>query len=399
MSYIQRYINFILIVCLLGCGTSYKNESSSLIIVDVTSECQHAGLITPRVLLTDVDYIKLRSPEIFFLTEAKKILELDNKLLILDKNKKVVVAYDPEGNYIGQVGKKGLGPDEYQSIFDFDVDTKTNTIVVFSSADQSILIFDNNLNFQKKLKVNTFASQMSILESGNIAFYTYPDRGGENILIYNIDGKFLGKKMDFPKGNFTPMDFTGFISGNHYTYPLSSTIMRIEENKTFDSELYEIKFLNMREDEAKFEHNDFLERKMRENHNILSKFTIGRDTNELLFYYEYNNGVDKGFTLGMRLSSGQTFGHLCLKHGSQSHSDPFVRLFFTGPYNLPIYSKYSDYYYTAATMESMEEVFSADRGVTLNEIGQIDNKLFEILKEAKDNENPIVLKFKLRKEL
>ena len=355
------------------------------------------SLISPRELLTNVEYIKLGSPEEFFLTEAKKILELDNKLFILDKNKKILVAYDLQGNFIGQVGKKGMGPEEYQSVYDFAVDPKRNSILIFSSADQTILEFDSDLSFKRKVRFNIYASHMSLLESGNNAFYTYFE-GSSNIPVYNFEGEQVDKRMPFPEnGQYTPMSFTGFIVGDYYTYPLSSKIFRLEEGKGNDSEVFEINFPGRRQEEKKFEHAEFLSHWL-EDH-ILCKFSIGKDADELLFYYSYSEKGNQGFTLGAKLSNGQVFGHLNMKHGSKSRSDPFVRLFFVGPYNLPTYSNASGYYYTATTIESMDEFYSGDKNATLNEIEQIDYNLYKVLKELKDTENPILMRFKLRKEL
>ena len=133
--------------------------------------------------------------------------------------KKIVVAYDLQGNFIGQVGKKGMGPEEYQSVYDFAVDPKRNSILIFSSADQTILEFDSDLSFKRKVRFNIYASHMSLLESGNNAFYTYFE-GSSNIPVYNFEGEQVDKRMPFPEnGQYTPMSFTGFIVGDYYTYP------------------------------------------------------------------------------------------------------------------------------------------------------------------------------------
>ena len=405
----RNIINSILLLSLtyqISCDSAGTDGSDSTVssdkaayLIDVTEPFATDSLISPRELLTAVEYIKLASPEKFFLTEAKKILELDNKLFILDKNKKIVVAYDLQGNFIGQVGKKGLGPQEYQSVMDFVVDQKRNSILIFSSADQAILEFDSDLTFKRKNRFNIFASQMSLLASGNIAFYTYFDYGGSNILVYNPEGEQIDSRMPYPKkGNYTPMDYSGFIIGDYYTYPLSSKIVRLEEGKRNDPEVFEIKVPNMRQEEKKFEHTEFLSGPWLE-HNILCKFSIGKDADELLFYYSYKEKGISGFTLGVKLPSGQVFGHLNLKHGFKTHSDQFVRLFFIGPYNLPTYSDASGYYYTAATNERMEEFYSGDKNSALNEIEQIDYNLYQVLKGSNASENPILMRFKLRKEL
>ncbi len=405
----RNIINSILLLtlaCLISCDSAGTDGSDSTVssgkaayLIDITEPFATDSLISPRELLTNVEYIKLKSPNKFFLTEAKKILELDYKLFILDKNKKIVVAYDLAGNFIGQVGKKGTGPQEYRSVMDFAVDPKNNSILIFSSADQSILEFTSDLTFRKKIRINAFASQMSLLTSGNFAFYTYFDHDGANILIYNREGKQIGSRIPYPKnGNYTPMNYTGFLVGDFYTYPLSSTIFRLEENKPTDSEKFEIVIPNRWPEDKKFAHDEFLNSPWTKRI-VLSKFSIGNKANELLFYYFYEENGNAGIALGAKLSSGQVFGHFNLKHGFKSHSDQFFKLFFIGPYNLPTFSESSGYYYTAATNERMEEFYSGDQHTALNEIKQIDYNLYKVLKESSASENPILMRFKLRKEL
>ncbi|MFN3666785.1 MAG: 6-bladed beta-propeller [Sediminibacterium sp.] len=383
-----------LLALLSSCTLAERESDKPVQILDATQPCNKP--ISPRELFTDVEYIKLKSPEQFFLTEAKKILEINDKLIILDKNKKIVVAYDKHGNLLGHVGRKGTGPEEYQSVFDIAVDAKRQAIIIFSSADQAILEFDTSLQFVQKVRINRFSSQMTLLESGNLAFYGYPEGGAYNIGVYNLKGELIEEHMKFPEGEYAPVDFSGCLNGNFYTYPLSSRIFKLKEGKPEDSALYEVKFQGMRPENEKFEHTKFMNNLGRDQRNVFSNFSIGAGGNELLFYYQFREGAEVGFTLGVKLANGRVFGHSCLKHGAKSNSDLFVKLFFTGPYNLPAYSQQSGYYYTAATLESMDAFFSGNREATLASIRQLDEDLYEVLDDFRDYENPIVMKFKLR---
>jgi hypothetical protein len=391
---------FCLILVFSGCAQkdgSTLGDGSQL--VDITSIKSNDNLISPRDLLTDVDYIQLKSTENFFLTEAQKILELDGKILILDKNKKVLVAYDLEGNFLGQVGQKGLGPEEYKSATDFVVDLSSRSIFVFSRAEQSILEFNSDLSFKRKLRINIMAFQMSILKNGNLAFYTYFEEGSSNITIFNQKGELVDSRMTFPKSvNYEVMDYTGFLVDQYYSYPLSSRIYALGADNS-DKEIFNIKLPNQLSEDKKFEHLEFLNGSSWMVDHILAKFMVGNNGDELLFYYTFNEVGNSGFTFGARLSDGEVFGHLNLKHGIKSKSDQFVKLFFLGPYNLPVYSSASGYYYTATSNEFMDEFFYSDPVKALEEIKSIDLKLYEVLEESQELENPILMRFKLKKRL
>jgi hypothetical protein len=388
-----------LLLSLLQCCNQPASLNETPITIDTTMPYSVDSLITPRELFYDVEYIRLQSPDIFFLTEAKKIIEFSDKLFILDKNKKIVVAYDLDGNFINQLGKKGKGPEEYESVYDFDVDINRDLILVFSSADQAVLEYDSDLTFKRKVRFNIWSSHMSVLASGNIAFYNYFDEGGNNIRIFNIDGKEVGSTMPYPKnGSYTPMDYSGFVVGDFYSYPLSSLIYKISEKSKNDAIIFDVNFPGKRSEDKIFHHDDFFKRKWLEEH-ILTKFTIGNNEREILFYYSYTEGGISSFTLGGMLASGQVFSHLNMKHGFKSKSDPYSKLFFNGPYNLPTFSKSSGYYYVASTLELIDAFYSGDKIALLSEIQHIDNNLYQLLQEREDHDNPLVMRFKLLDKL
>jgi hypothetical protein len=389
-----------IIILSFGCNqdrTSIEINAAANII-DVASINEPKELISPRELLTEVEYIVLNQRDSFFLTSARKILELDKKLLILDANKEELVAYDLKGRYLGKVGKKGMGPQEFRGANDFTVDPVRGKILIFSRTDKAVIEFNSDLSFSRKVRLNTWAFQMSLLSSGHIALYTnYSGEEPNNILIYDIEGNQIDSRMPYAvNGDYTPMDYTGFIVGNYYTYPLSSKIYKIDENRTKDIVLYEINFPNRRSEEKILNHADFLDRRNWMQQHILAKFAIGDNEEEILFYYSYREIEETGYTLGVKLSNGQVFGHRNLKHGYGSKSDPIVKMFFLGPYNLPTYSHVSGYYHVATDIENLTELIYNNKEASLKEINHIDSALFATLMALEDFETPIVMRFKLK---
>lgn len=384
--------------------TACKNESNQdeqrpAQKIDVAAIEETDRLIAPRDLLIDVEYIVLNQLDSFFLTSARKILEFDEKLLILDGNKEELAAYEMNGNLIGRVGKKGRGPEEFMSATDFAVDAARGKILIFSRTDKALIEYNSDLSFSRKIRLDAWAFQMSLLKSGHIALYTnYSGEDENNILIFDLNGNRLDGRMPYPNDReYIPIDYTGFILGNYYTYPLSNKIFKINEDSGQDSVAFEIEFPGRREEEKKFEVNDFLDRRNWMQHHILAKFTVGTDAEEVLFYYSYRSGNETGYSLGVKLASGEVFGHRNLKHGFKENSDPIVRMFFLGPYNLPTYSSTTDSYYVATDIEVLTEYVYNDKETSLTEIQRIDTVLFKTLTALKDIETPVIMKFKLKK--
>ncbi len=385
---------------------SCKNENSTENtpeIIDISNYTKTDSILSIRSLMEDVSYIQLKGADTFFLSDTKKILEIDNKLIIHDKNKEVLVAYDLEGNFLGHVGGKGVGPEEYRKVNDFDIHPQRNSIIIFSRGDLGFLEFDHNLNFVQKVRLDIWAMQMSILESGNLAFYVGFTKGSNNIFIFDIEGNKIEERMPFPNDQeLFPINFTGFIKGDYYTYSLSSVIHKIQEGEDKDNGIYSISFPSMRKEEDKFNFQSLLTAKNDQaGIQHLYSFTLGgKNSKEVLFYYGYRiSQATRGSTLGVKNESGQIFSHHNLKHGSQSKSDEFVKLFFLDFYTLPSYSSKSNFYYVVSTQEGLDYLHRKEKDTFLEGLKSIDLDLYNTLKDAKDGDNPVVMRFKLKDKI
>ncbi|GAB2615463.1 6-bladed beta-propeller [Belliella aquatica] len=395
----ERICEFLICyVILFGCSKSEEsNEFMNTKLIDFKNVKNFDSLISPRDLMKDVEYIKFNTPDEFKLTSVSKIQEMENKLIVLDGKNNILIAFDSNGNYIAQVGKIGEGPEEYKEASDFDIDQNSNIINIFSRADHAILQFDSDLKFLKKIKLKNWASQFGVLESGNLALYSYlgEESNKFNISIYNQSGEVIDQKMMVnPSKNFIPLNYSGFINKEFYTYPLSSKIYKIKENQKEDSLVYLIDFPNKFEEKNIFDHGSYINPADKIKKNILSKFEIG-DDGEFLCYYEFREGLSNGYTLGVRLSSGETFGHQNMHHAAKGKGDVFVWMFFTGPYSILSYSKESEFYYAASNIDVVA-VYQDYITQRIKEKNVKDIKLLNLLEDM-DLEEPVLMKFKLKK--
>lgn len=395
--------SFFFILLITSCYSGNNNSDSQkdqdsleIQILDVSSTGDFTPLISPKELFKEIDYIRLESPDTLQLTVAYKILELRDKLIVLDGNKKALFAYDLKGKFIGQVGKKGGGPGEYRQVSDFDIDYDKRQIVLYARADKAIFWFDEELKFVERKRIDAWGNQLSILESGSIAIYSYMDSKDDpfNIRIYDKSGNLIGKNMSFPQedGQLAVPDFSGFIRGNYFTYPYSSVIYRINEDQSTEFPVFEVEFPNRMAEEKRFDHMGFLNGRFAEH--ILGKFEMGKSGSEALFYYSKKTKTSYAFTLGVSLANGQVFGHRQLKHGEKGKDDIYVMLFFRGPYSLPTYSASSGYFYVARNLESVS-FFYKDILERREELKTSDRKLYDLLDQIEDLEDPIIMKFKL----
>jgi hypothetical protein len=387
-----------LIVLIPSCTKELKEESKGEVMsIDFENVDNTDSLISPRELFSEVEFVLLNTPNSLKITVAGKIREIGDRLFVLDQQRKVVFAFDQAGKFIGLVGNQGEGPAEFSEVSDFDV--HVNHVYIYSRGDFSVYIFNSTtLEFVRKIKFDEWGMQISVLSSGNIALYSLLIEGDDNynLNIYSPEGKLLEKRMIYDEdGNYQAMNYTGFINGDYYTYPLSSVIYKIQEGTKIDSAKYEINFPGRFPESSASNYKVFKENeRSKANENILTKFEFGKE-GEFICYYHFREGNSNGYTLGVRLESGQKFGHLNLKHAATGKFDDlYLQLFFKGPYNMPYYSKESKRFFIASNMESVGIYY--DYLVNIIRSSSIgDTELLDILSNT-DLEEVVLLKFKLK---
>ncbi|WP_100630009.1 6-bladed beta-propeller [Algoriphagus formosus] len=357
------------------------------------------SLLSPRYLFSETEFLLLKTPDSLRLTVAGKIRELNKNILILDQKKNIVFVFDEKGEFISLVGSKGEGPSEFKEVTDFDV--KGDKVYLFSRADFAIFKFNSDLVFEEKIKVDEWGLQMSVLNTGHYALYSLLVEGDDefNINVIDNEGSILEKRMIFDRaGDFEGLDYSGFINGEFYTYPLSSYIYKINEGGKFDSLKYEINFPQKFPEEDIFNWTTFQENSLaKHNNNILTKFEFGLN-GEFICYYGFREGTSNGYTLGIRLASGQKFGHKNLKHAAKDKFDDiYLQMFLKGPYNIPYYSKENGQFFVASNTQSVGIYFDYIVDIITSE-RVYDKDLLQILKST-DLEESIIMKFKLKERI
>ncbi|MFC3414753.1 6-bladed beta-propeller [Algoriphagus hitonicola] len=398
----SKIIFFLLVLfSVISCTQkSDKEYIENPTIIDFNNVEQVDRLISIRELFKNVEYLKLNTPDTIQITIAKKVLEINDKILILDKKKKLVFAFDQGGNYLGMVGNKGQGPGEFLEVT--DVAVNNDLIFIYSRGDFKVFVFDDDLNFKKDFKTKKWGTQISLLSSGNLALYSFLIEGDDefNIDIYNTDGRLVGKRMYVDRsGQYQAMDYSGFIINDYFSYPLSSKIYKLSEDISMDSSIFNVYFPNQFPEEDFTNYGQYnINYDNKTNDKILTNFQVGPNQ-EFMCYYGFREGQLNGYTFGVKLSSGQTFGHLNLIHASldKEEMDVYVKMFFIGPYNIPSYSKMSKSYWVASNIESIAYYYK-DIKQSLPSLRDSDPKLYSVL-SGTDQEETILMRFQLKERL
>ena len=150
----QITISVLVTFLLCACGNNVRNSNMTLRmdnanIIRITTDSpqlirvDNAKIISTSELLDmveQVDYIKLDSSEP--IGEISKMVVTKDKIFILDSfTSQQIFVFDKTGKLLYRIKNKGRGPKEYISIWDMQVDTIRNEILLNDALARSYLYF------------------------------------------------------------------------------------------------------------------------------------------------------------------------------------------------------------------------------------------------------------------
>lgn len=150
----QLFIGVFVLLAVVSCHSSRKNSLEECPVVAERVQVGDDQVVScDQRLLKDTVDILLSS-----LAEEMEIIRLDNKdealvgnggvkisdnyILVQNHNQNPFKLFDRKGNFITSVGSYGEGPDEYQNVYDFQLDEKNNRIYILPWQSARLLVFD-----------------------------------------------------------------------------------------------------------------------------------------------------------------------------------------------------------------------------------------------------------------
>ncbi|MBC8601742.1 6-bladed beta-propeller [Parabacteroides acidifaciens] len=170
----MKKINSLLIATLFalaGCGDS-KPPTEDLITVDVTANYPKKELVLQDFM--DVEYIPLETTDEFVCQGI--VRAVSNNLLIITnkKNDGDIFIYDRNGKALRIINRRGQGGEEYNSISSITLDENRNELFVCDSYSHTILIYDLEGNFKRRLATDK-----------NKIFYNVYDFDQEHLIVHD----------------------------------------------------------------------------------------------------------------------------------------------------------------------------------------------------------------------
>ena len=233
MKQLITIIIFSLLFC--ACGTSPQNNSMALVLSDTEIIKINPG--SPHLIRADmaktidtkklldmiqsIDYIKLDSSEP--MGPINKMVVTNDKIFIMDSfAAQQIFVFDKTGKLLYRIKNKGRGPKEYISIWDMQVDTIRNEILVNDALARSYLYYstdDGTFLRREKGIANCYLARIDSLSINlQIPGQDFNDDENWAILVSNKDSVLY--KGFAP----TPLQDNNFAV-NSFTYDYDGTLL------------------------------------------------------------------------------------------------------------------------------------------------------------------------------
>lgn len=160
----ERYV-YVLLILVLGACHKGKQRVEDNIVIDLTANVQDTLLYSSFV--DSLNYINLETTEKCLIGKIKDVIISSDRIFVLDGRLPVVWIFDKEGHYLSKIDKKGSGPGEYMVLKQFDYDEENRLVLLLDVWTKSILSYDLNGNFVKKIFLDMYPSDFVRLTDQN----------------------------------------------------------------------------------------------------------------------------------------------------------------------------------------------------------------------------------------
>jgi len=175
-------------------------------------------------LFSKIDIIPLETNDLSLIKFVQKVIVNQGNIYVQDLMSKILV-FSPEGKFLFKIDKKGMGPDEYLDISDFDI--LNDSLSVLSAIENRMLIYNNNGHFVRKFslpRINGAYNSFKNINNDTIAFWTYDYE--KRIKIYSKSAKSIFKEGIPEKDNI-------YRNMGMPLFPYGTFIPSVTDNRVF----------------------------------------------------------------------------------------------------------------------------------------------------------------------
>ncbi len=220
------YIIILFFLSILN-GCKKQIQKTNQVHIDIDNISNNTSIFD---IFETIEVIPLETIEASLIQEIKKVVYFKYKYYIFDRRQSQVFIFNQNGKFISKIENKGLGPNQYIDVSDFDIDKENNKILLLSTIKNELHEYDIKGDFLQihnlpLIKDGPYV-YMKCINSDVIAFWTYDYNNRLKIYSKNKN-RFIHE--DFPETR----NFYGKIATPVFPYKNYLT-------RSIDNNVYEI---------------------------------------------------------------------------------------------------------------------------------------------------------------
>jgi len=168
----------------------------------------------------------------------KRVLNVKDRIYILDERFSAILMYDINGNFIGNVGNKGIKKGEFVLIEDVYYDEFNDILLALCNTPNKLIKFSLDGKFLSETYLKFYASDLIVENKNSIYFYVNQNNSplAQQFNVLRTDSNFnvLDRAFKIPPQNDKAISSTGgLIKGDkniYFSLPYERNIYEINSN-------------------------------------------------------------------------------------------------------------------------------------------------------------------------
>ena len=172
------FILLFIVSCRNTTNNVNKNADGQLVL---NFEAQSTSIFFSDKIFGKTEMIPLETADNCLVGREPVVLLLDDHhYFIKDAQQEIIFRFNKTGKFINSIGSRGMGPEEYSRIYDFEIDPMANTVEILASRGQ-MLRYGYDGKFMSTQNHDSFLN--SFIKTGiNYWLFTPYQKTGDNCL-------------------------------------------------------------------------------------------------------------------------------------------------------------------------------------------------------------------------
>ena len=220
----KKFYRAYLLGCLLLCNCKTNTPEN---IYTVCVDFDKNRDVSLWNIFSRIELIPLETNELSLIRNIMKIVDYNDNYYILDYNNAEILIFNSHGKFLYKISDRGVGPQEYINISDFEIDSVKNKTTLLSPVNYSMYEYDLNGNFIRTYKlpdiIEAYKSFLS-LNTDTIAYFSFDLNN--RIKLYSKSKNKIIKEI-FPEEDNILNNFS------YYEFPYQNYFFRSSTNTLY----------------------------------------------------------------------------------------------------------------------------------------------------------------------